>query len=67
VDTADLGQMLFLIDLPRLADPSDHRHTRFSEELVRFLEASGVDEKLISSLSNYDFSRTERLAFVHTM
>lgn len=59
--------MVFVIDLPRLAGAAEHRATLFSTELFRFLKACQVDEKLVTSLANYDFSRTERLAFVHTM
>ena len=59
--------MVFLIDLPRLPDTSEHRPTEFSTELCRFLRACQVDEKLVLSLSNYDFSRTTQLGFVHTM
>lgn len=59
--------MVFLIDLPRLPDAADHKPTAFSTELGRFLRASRVDEKMVSSLSNYDFSRTEQLGFVYSM
>lgn len=59
--------MVFLIDLPRLTDGAEHKPTAFSSELSRFLKACQVDEKLVDSLTNYDFSCTERLGFVHTM
>lgn len=67
--------MVFLIDLPRLenlASPHasaarNHAPTRFYTELVYFLQATGVGEKMITSLTNYDFSRTSDIAFVHTM
>jgi hypothetical protein len=65
--TCPFIQMVFLIDLPRLPDPSEHRTTDFSTELCRFLRACQVDEKLVLSLGNYDFSRTKQLAFVHTI
>lgn len=59
--------MVFLIDLPRLADASQHEPTGFSTELAKFLRASQIDDKMVSSLTNYDFARTERLGFVYTM
>lgn len=67
--------MVFLIDLPRLDHPAsihasaarNHAPTRFYTELVYFLQATGVGEKMVASLANYDFSRTADIAFVHTM
>lgn len=60
--------MVFLIDLPRMENPATHHQpTRFYTELVYFLQATGVAEKMVASLSNYDFSKTSELAFVHTM
>lgn len=61
------SQMVFLIDLPRLAKPVEHQPTAFSDDLGRFLKATGVDEALVNSLANYDFSRTSHLRFVYTM
>lgn len=58
---------MFLIDLPRLKSPVPHRPTFFSQELEYFLQAAGVDGGMIASLSKYDFSNTEHMAFVHTM
>lgn len=67
--------MVFLIDLPRLenlASPNasaagSHVPIKFYTELVYFLQATGVGEKMVASLANYDFSRTADIAFVHTM
>lgn len=67
--------MVFLIDLLRLDHPAsthasaarNHAPTRFYTELVYFLQATGVGEKMVASLANYDFSRTADIAFVHTM
>lgn len=59
--------MLFMIDLPRLEEPVTHQPTTFSTALVRFLQAAGVDEKLVHSLASYDFSKTANLGFVYTM
>lgn len=62
--------MVFLIDLPRVEDPenrSTNTVTSFGEELSYFLRAQGVDEKMINSLQNYDFSETSRYGFIHTI
>ena len=62
--------MVFLIDLPRIADGSKRdgdQLTPFGEDLSYFLAAQGLDEALIESLRNYDFSETSRYGFVHTM
>lgn len=62
--------MVFLIDLPRLEDPADRETntlTTFGEELSYFLEAQGVEQNMIRSLRNYDFSETSRYGFVHTI
>lgn len=61
---------MFLIDLPRLSDPARQAAnslTPFGEELSYFLQAQGVEKKMIQSLRNYDFSQTEQLGFVHTI
>lgn len=62
--------MVFIIDLPRIKD-ADKRNgdhlTPFGEELAYFLNAQGLDESLVHSLRNYDFSETKRYGFVHTM
>ncbi|KAH7140556.1 tyrosyl-DNA phosphodiesterase-domain-containing protein [Dactylonectria macrodidyma] len=62
-----MENMVFLIDLPRLTNSADHQPTMFSIELSRFLEATGVDKNMTSSLANYDFSRTKHLRFVYTI
>lgn len=59
--------MVFLIDLPRLPDADLHQPTSFSTELARFLRKSRVDDKMVSSLTNYDFSKTDKMGFVYTM
>jgi hypothetical protein len=59
--------MVFLIDLPRLGDAADHKPTQFSTELARFLTEAKVDDRMVDSLTSYDFSRTERLGFVYSM
>ncbi|PNP39472.1 hypothetical protein TGAMA5MH_08490 [Trichoderma gamsii] len=74
-ETGVMENMVFLIDLPRLDHPAsthasaarNHAPTRFYTELVYFLQATGVGEKMVASLANYDFSRTADIAFVHTI
>jgi hypothetical protein len=60
--------MVFLIDLPRLgAAPKAQPTSPFCRELQRFLLAQGLDEGIVRSLDNYDFSRAVPYSFVHTM
>ncbi|KAL6800522.1 hypothetical protein J3E68DRAFT_398461 [Trichoderma sp. SZMC 28012] len=69
-ETGVMENMVFLIDLPRLEDPAaspPQTPTGFYTELVYFLQATGVGEKMVASLSNYDFSKTSDIAFVHTI
>ncbi|KAM4062237.1 tyrosyl-DNA phosphodiesterase domain-containing protein [Hirsutella rhossiliensis] len=65
-ETGVMENMVFLIDLPRLDKAEDHKPTTFSLELQHFLRAMGVEEKMVDSLSGYDFSKTASLGFVHT-
>ncbi|KAK1236843.1 hypothetical protein MKX07_005962 [Trichoderma sp. CBMAI-0711] len=57
------------VDLPRLENPATtpQSPTAFYTELVYFLQATGVGDKMVASLSNYDFSKTSDIAFVHTI
>ncbi|KAM0428220.1 hypothetical protein ACHAPT_007121 [Fusarium lateritium] len=66
-ETGVMENMVFLIDLPRLEDSVDYQPTPFSTELGRFLSETGVGAGMVSSLANYDFSRTRHLGFVYTM
>ncbi|KAL7945716.1 tyrosyl-DNA phosphodiesterase I [Trichoderma barbatum] len=68
-ETGVMENMVFLIDLPRLESPATlpQRPTGFYTELVYFLQAAGVGDKMVASLSNYDFSKTSDIAFVHTI
>jgi len=62
--------MVFIIDLPKFQSAEERdaqKLTPFAEELFYFLQAQGLDEKLLGSLRNYDFSATGRYQFVHTM
>ncbi|RFU71992.1 hypothetical protein TARUN_10271 [Trichoderma arundinaceum] len=47
--------------------PYDWGETGVMENVVYFLQATGVGEKMVASLSNYDFSKTSDIGFVHTM
>lgn len=62
--------MVFLIDLPRFSNSQQiatPTTTLFGTELRRFLRALGLEERLIQSLENYDFSKTNRYGFIHSM
>ncbi|KAH8683045.1 tyrosyl-DNA phosphodiesterase-domain-containing protein [Tricladium varicosporioides] len=69
-ETGVMENMVFLIDLPRhpegkMTAPSEV--TSFATELKYFLNAMGLDQKTIDSLGKFDFSRTARLEFVHSI
>ncbi|KAI1495682.1 tyrosyl-DNA phosphodiesterase-domain-containing protein [Biscogniauxia marginata] len=69
-ETGVMENMVFLIDLPRIEESaarSSNNLTNFGEELSYFLKAQGLDESLVGSLTNYDFSETSRFRFVHTI
>ena len=62
--------MVFLIDLPHIdheAQREANELTSFGNELCTFLKAQGLEDQMIRSLRNYDFSETFRYGFVHTM
>jgi hypothetical protein len=62
--------MVFIIDLPKFQTAEEkeaQKPTLFMEELLYFLRAQELDEKLVASLRNYDFAETARYHFVHTM
>lgn len=59
-----------MIDLPKKGtEPGfcNDSKTSFYEELVYFLKASTLNDNIIKKLENFDFSKTARYAFVHTM
>lgn len=65
-----MENMVFLIDLPRL--PEEQRTTPedmtfFGTELIYFLEAMGLEQSIIDSMYNFDFTATGNLAFVHNI
>ncbi|OAQ95840.1 hypothetical protein LLEC1_00249 [Akanthomyces lecanii] len=57
-------QMVFVIDLPRMEANGTRGTTVFARNMAYFLKASGVDDPMVNSLGNYDFSATENLGFV---
>ncbi|KAI1816235.1 phospholipase D/nuclease [Poronia punctata] len=65
-ETGVMENMVFLIDLPLMRARTDTMGL-FGQELCYFLRASGLDENLVSSLSKYDFTETNRYRFVHTI
>lgn len=65
-----MENMVFLIDVPRL--PKGQRATAedmtfFATELIYFLEAMGLEQTIIDSMYNFDFTKTKDLAFVHNI
>ncbi|KAI1781471.1 phospholipase D/nuclease [Hypoxylon cercidicola] len=69
-ETGAIENIVFLIDLPRIEDPelrSSNNIGAFGEELSYFLRAQGLEESLVSTLANYDFSEANRYRFVHTI
>ncbi|KAI5791445.1 tyrosyl-DNA phosphodiesterase I, partial [Pyronema domesticum] len=69
-DWGDMGgvmeNMLFLIDLPKLPSINPEQ-TFFMQELLRFVGAQDVPENILNKIVGYDFSATEKMAFVHTI
>ncbi|EEP78247.1 predicted protein [Uncinocarpus reesii 1704] len=58
--------VLFLIDLP-VVGGEPQTPTQFFNDLVSFLKASTVHDRVIARLSYYDFTATAKFAFVHTI
>ncbi|EFX00328.1 mitochondrial translation optimization protein [Grosmannia clavigera kw1407] len=68
-ESGTIENMVFIIDLPRLPAQAGRisGKTPFLDDLSYFLKAQAVDQSLVQSLDNYDFSATARYAFVHTI
>ncbi|KAJ1712106.1 tyrosyl-DNA phosphodiesterase [Aspergillus flavus] len=71
-DWGEIGGLMensvFIIDLPKRTDKdSGFTRTGFYDELTYFLKASTLHENIIAKLTDYDFSRTAHIAFVHTI
>ena len=57
-----------MVDLPRRsAIANEAPFPLFYEDLIYFLKASTLDDSIIEKLSEFDFSKTADIAFVHTM
>lgn len=48
-------------------DTNDDTYTQFYNDLVVFLTASSYPQGIIEKLAKFDFSKTARYAFVHSM
>ncbi|TVY28988.1 Tyrosyl-DNA phosphodiesterase [Lachnellula hyalina] len=69
-ETGVMENVCFLIDLPRNPDgelTELGKLTHFATELIYFLTALGLDQKIIDSMRKFDFSRTAHLGFVHSI
>jgi Tyrosyl-DNA phosphodiesterase len=65
-----MENIVFIIDLPRLPNMQKfalEEITPFGRELLRFLGAMEMEEGVIDSILNFDFSRTAHLAFIHSI
>ncbi|KIW03645.1 uncharacterized protein PV09_05393 [Verruconis gallopava] len=68
-ETGFMENSVFLIDLPRRRDGSEaslETLPSFAQSLLRFLKNQDVTQDVRDGILNFDFSKTERLAFVHT-
>lgn len=71
------AQTVFMIDLPLKSkttgvesssgDNDDGTYTHFYSDLVNFLKASSYPQGIIDKVVKFDFSKTARYAFVHSM
>ncbi|PBP16311.1 tyrosyl-DNA phosphodiesterase domain protein, partial [Diplocarpon rosae] len=66
-ETGIMENICFLIDLPRLPPGQKTELTDFASELFRFTGAMGLEQKIVKSLHNFDFSHTASMAFVHSI
>ncbi|KAK3357465.1 tyrosyl-DNA phosphodiesterase-domain-containing protein [Lasiosphaeria hispida] len=69
-ETGAMENMVFIIDLPKfesLEQSEAQELPAFGEDLIYFLRAQGLNEKLLDSLRKYDFSETSRYGFVHSI
>lgn len=69
-ETGVMENSVFMIDLPRLPEGVKVAATErnaFCAELLYFLEKQDLDEDIRNGVSNFDFSSTDEMAFVHTI
>ena len=65
-----MENMVFLIDLPRLTEgrrTTKEEITFFGRELINFTKAMGLEQSIIDSMYNFDFTATKDFAFVHNI
>ena len=65
-----MENMVFLIDLPRLTEgrrTTEEEITFFGRELINFAKAMGLEQSIIDSMYNFDFTATSDFAFVHNI
>ncbi|RMZ92247.1 hypothetical protein DV736_g541, partial [Chaetothyriales sp. CBS 134916] len=66
-----MENMVWLIDLPRLLDPVHERSSTseipFKKSLKTFLSAQTVPGEILSKLDLFDFRKTRRVGFVHSI
>ena len=65
-----MENMVFLIDLPRLAEgqrTTKEDITFFGRELINFTKSMGLEQSIIDSMYNFDFTATKDFAFVHNI
>jgi hypothetical protein len=65
-ETGTMENMVFIIDLPRLPTPKIS-HLQFPKELLRFCQAQNIPQDVLGRFSQYDFSATAHMAFIHTI
>lgn len=65
-ETGTMENMVFIIDLPRLPTPKVSR-LQFPTELLRFCEAQKIPQDVLRRFSQYDFSATTHMAFIHSI
>ncbi|KAH8600886.1 tyrosyl-DNA phosphodiesterase-domain-containing protein [Bisporella sp. PMI_857] len=69
-ETGVMENIVFIIDLPRLSEgivANSDQLTNFGKELLYFLQAMGLEKRVVDSILKFDFSRTSNLAFVHSI
>lgn len=68
-ETGVMENSVFMIDLPRLSGEPLRKDdlTDFGKELFFFLDKQGLGEDIKNGVLKFDFSATQRMAFVHSV
>jgi len=69
-ETGVMENSVFLIDIPRRAAGQNHEENEiaaFGQELIHFCRAMGLQDDVVRSLHQFDYSNTKGIAFVHTI